>query len=303
MSADIAASVKARLLNATRERAEEFERTLLRFANERVLYRLGQSAARDRCILKGAGLLTIWLADPYRSTRDIDLLALGPDNDAAIRELIETIAAIPCPEDGLRLDLASLAIEDIRPDEAYAGKRARFLVYLGSARIRMQIDFGHGDALTTDPEEVDYPTILGDLPAPRVRVYPRAASIAEKFEAMVKLETRNSRMKDFHDVWELSGRFIFDGPGLRDAVAACFERRQTPWPQEVPGVLTPSFYQRVELQDRWNAYLRSSAMRTRPAAPFEEVGERIRRFLLPVRDAIVHDSPFGARWAPGGPWQ
>jgi len=54
MSPDIVASVRARLLNQAREQREEYERTLVRYADERLLYRLGESAARERCILKGA---------------------------------------------------------------------------------------------------------------------------------------------------------------------------------------------------------------------------------------------------------
>lgn len=167
----------------------------------------------------------------------------------------------------------------------------------------MQVDFGFGDAMTTAPEEVEYPTILADLPVPHIRAYPRVASVAEKFEAMVKLDTRNSRMKDFHDVWALSGTFPFDGEELRDAVAACFHRRGTLWAGEVPSVLTPGFYQTSDLQRRWTAYLRRGAMRTPPPSGFEAIGERVRRFLLPVRDAILTESRFEVQWVPGGPWQ
>ena len=63
MSPDVAASVRARLLNLAKQSGEEFERTLVRFAAERLLYRLGASAARDRCLLKGASLLAVWLPE------------------------------------------------------------------------------------------------------------------------------------------------------------------------------------------------------------------------------------------------
>lgn len=69
MSPDVSASVKARLLRQAKESGEEFERTLVRFAAERLLFRLGASTARERCILKGASLLAVWLPDPYRARR------------------------------------------------------------------------------------------------------------------------------------------------------------------------------------------------------------------------------------------
>lgn len=302
MSSDIAASVRARLLNEARKSGEEFELTLTRFAAERLLFRLGASPVRERCTLKGASLLTVWLPDPYRATRDIDVLASGPTDDAAIRTLIEEICAVACPEDGLRFDLSELVVEPIRAEEEYSGKRARFRTWLGNARIRVQLDFGFGDALATQPEDIEYPTLLASLPAPRLRAYPRETSVAEKFEAMVKLDTRNSRMKDFHDLWALAGAFAFDGARLRDAVAACFERRATPWTAEVPRPLTPVFYRTPEIETRWRNYLAAGAVLVPPPAQFEVIGERILRFLGPVRESIVATEPFARTWPPGGPW-
>lgn len=190
MSPDAAASVRARLLNEARRTGEEFERTLSRFAAERWLYRLGASAARDRCLLKGASLLAVWLPDPYRATRDVDVLATGATDDVAIRALVTEVCAVPCPEDGLRFDLSGLTIAEIRPEDTYAGRRARFRAYLGSARIALQLDIGIGDAVAIEPEEITYPTLLTALPPPHLRAYPRELSVAEKFEAMVKYDTR-----------------------------------------------------------------------------------------------------------------
>lgn len=303
MSPDVAASVRARLLNRTKVRGQEFELTLTRFAAERLLFRLGASAARDRCILKGASLLSVWLSDPYRATRDVDVLASGPADDEAIRSLIAEICAVPCPEDGLRFDLSELAVETIQPDDEYSGKRARFRAFLGNARIAVQMDIGIGDAVVVELEEIAYPTMLTALPAPRLRAYPRELTVAEKFEAMVTLDMRNSRMKDFHDVWALAAAFAFDGELLQKAVTACFERRRTPWTDERPRVLTPAFYQTLEIARRWRNYLAAGAVLIPPPAQFEVIGDRIIQFLGPVRENIVRDQPLPRAWPPGGPWQ
>lgn len=303
MTPNTAASVRARLLNQAKERQEEFGLFLVRFAVERFLYRLGASRFRERCVLKGAALLTLWMQDPYRASRDIDLLASGPDDAAAVREIVTEVCGILCPEDGLRFDLDSLVIDPIREAEKYRGQRAVLWAFLEKTKIRVQVDFGFGDVLTQGVEEVSYPTLLEALPAPRLRTYPRVTSTAEKFQAMVDLGRRNSRMKDFHDLWSLSGGFAFDGTALRTAVAACFERRGTAWTPEVPDALTPSFYADAALQGLWEAYRRSGAPRVMPPAAFPEVGERLRTFLLPVRDSIVAGSPFTATWEAGGPWR
>jgi hypothetical protein len=305
MSPDVAASVRARLLAQAQASGEEFERTLVRFAAERWLYRLGASAARDRCVLKGASLLTVWLPDPHRATRDVDLLAVGDAGDAgdaAIRALITEVCGVPCPEDGVLFDLSSLSLEAIRAEEEYSGVRALFWARLGAARIRMQVDVGFGDAMTSGPVEIEYPAMLTNLPAARIPAYPREATVAEKFEAMVKLERRNSRMKDYHDIYALSAAFPFEGMALLTAVVACFDRRGTLWTGERPAALTPAFYQDEELQKRWQAYLKSGSILVAPPSQFEEVGEQIIRFLGPVRDSIVSDESFERAWTPTGSW-
>ena len=71
MTANVAASIRARLLNKARNIGSEFELFLVRYACERFLYRLGESVERERCILKGATLLALWMEEPYRATRDI----------------------------------------------------------------------------------------------------------------------------------------------------------------------------------------------------------------------------------------
>jgi predicted nucleotidyltransferase component of viral defense system len=303
MSPDAAASVRARLLRRAKASGESFELFLVRYACERFLYRLGASPLVDRCLLKGASLLAVWMQDPYRATRDVDLLASGASDEAAIREAIETICCVPCPEDGITFDLERLAITPIRPEEQYSGQRAVFAAHLGKARMRMQVDFGFGDAVAIGPEESELPALIDGIPAPRLRVYPREVSIAEKFEAMVTLGRRNSRMKDFHDVWALTQAFAFEGPALQRALARCFERRGTPWTPELPDVLGAAFYDDDAVQARWAGYRRAGDFRDPPPEVLSIVGERIRSFLGPVREAIAADTSFDGTWPAGGPWE
>jgi hypothetical protein len=303
MSPDVPASIKARLLAKAKQRGEEFELFLVRYAIERFLYRLGASPLRERCVVKGAALLTLWLEDPYRATRDIDLLAFGADDEAAIRSIVETVTAVPCPEDGLAFDTGNLRIEPIRKADPYRGHRAVLLARLGTARIRVQVDFGMGDAVTPPPEDRLYPTLLANLPAPSIRAYPLVVSIAEKFEAMATLGRTNSRMKDFHDIAVMATRFPFEGPDLLGAVAACFARRDTRWTAETPDALVPGFYEDDTLQRRWAAYVRAGSTQGDMSATFEDVGKVIRVFLAPVRDAAIAGGAFNARWIPGGPWR
>jgi hypothetical protein len=120
---------------------------------------------------------------------------------------------------------------------------------------------------------------------------------------MVQLGRRNSRMKDFHDLWAISSAFAFDGEGFQQALVACFERRGTDWTFEVPDVLDPGFYDDAALQSRWKAYLRSGAFKVAPPATFVAIGQQVLRFVELPRASIVAGKAFAATWPPGGPWK
>jgi hypothetical protein len=51
---DITASVRDRLQNHARATGQDFQRVLVRYGIERLLYRLALSGVRDRFVLKGA---------------------------------------------------------------------------------------------------------------------------------------------------------------------------------------------------------------------------------------------------------
>ena len=122
MGQDLAASVRARLLNIAKAEQTDFNAVLVRYALERFLYRLSQSAHADHFVLKGAMLFNLWYAMPHRPTRDVDLLGFGAsDLDAiaqAFREIVSVAAA-----DGMVFDAASVSVEEIRKSAGYAGAR------------------------------------------------------------------------------------------------------------------------------------------------------------------------------------
>jgi predicted nucleotidyltransferase component of viral defense system len=74
---NIAESVRARLLNLSKQRGDEFQLTLATYVIERFLYRLGQSPQRDRFVLKGAVLFRVWMGQSHRPTKDLDFLGNG----------------------------------------------------------------------------------------------------------------------------------------------------------------------------------------------------------------------------------
>jgi hypothetical protein len=117
---DIGASVRARLLNLSRERVQPFDLLLTRYALERLLYRLSVSAHRDRFVLKGALLVTTWFDNPHRPTRDLDLLGFGESSAESILSAFRDICRIE-QNDGVTFDAAALRVTVIREELKYGG--------------------------------------------------------------------------------------------------------------------------------------------------------------------------------------
>lgn len=209
-----AESIRQRLRNLLRERGEDMQFGLQRYAVERFLYRLGISAHRERFVLKGAALFALWGGSLYRPTRDLDFTGYGDTEQESIVDAIREICQQPSPSDELAFDLDTILAEPIRDDSEYHGLRVRLVPTLGGSRIPIQIDIGFANAIEPPPQDAEYPTLL-DGPPPHIRAYPPEAVIAEKLHAMVVLGERNSRYKDFYDIQVLSQQFRFDGDCLR----------------------------------------------------------------------------------------
>ena len=242
------------------------------------------------------------MKEPYRSTRDVDLLAFGGDDEKSVREIMTTICTVACPEDGLDLDLDSLRISSIRPGQPYNGQRAKLVCRLGQARVHTQIEFGFGDVITPGPQEAAMQPLIEGLPAPYLLVYPLVTSIAEKVDAMVRLGKSNSRMKDFHDIWALSDAFSFNGAELREAIGKCLERRGTAWASDRPDALTAEFYSEPRQNELWRHYRREKGFLSPPPEAFSVIGHRITEFVAPVLESILAGSQFERQWQAGGPW-
>lgn len=295
---NVAASVRDRLLARAREQKEDFQYLLIRYANERFLYRLGNSTHRDRFVLKGATLFTLWAGEPHRPTKDLDFLSFGNNSvDEAVATFRE-ICAVPVEDDGFSFPSELVTGEERREDEEYPGLRMHVTARLGSARIPLLIDLGFGDAVTPNPLEDELPTLLA-FPKPRLRVYPRETVVAEKLEAAVRLGIANSRMKDFYDLQYLASNFPFEGSALVDAIVATFRRRGTALPMGIPLAISDEFTTDVGKQTQWNTFLRKSKL---GRAELQDVGVELRRFLLPPLEAARERRLFTATWHPTGPW-
>ena len=100
---NISASVRARLTDHAKARDENVQFVLLRYAIERLLYRLSRSEYADRFTLKGAMLFNLWAEVPYRATGDLDLLGHGDSAADRLVEVFRAICTIDVKPDGVEL--------------------------------------------------------------------------------------------------------------------------------------------------------------------------------------------------------
>lgn len=298
---DVAASIRQRLLNLSKQKNEDFTLTLVRYAAERLLYRLSRSPHAEHFILKGALLLAARVNRPYRPTRDIDFLEYGEASKDALARAVEDMASTEVPDDGLLFDLKTLKVEEIREDQDYGGLRVSMIVTLERARIPLQIDVGYGDVVVPATIELEYPTLLGGA-TPRVRAYPIETVVAEKVEAILKLGMANSRMKDYYDLWLIPGTVTFEGGVLRKAFTATFERRGTPLPPGDPVGLTREFAEATDNVKRWRAFLDTNGLED-ARKELQRAIDAIRDFVVPPLRAAAQQGSFEQNWSPGAGWK
>lgn len=296
-----AASVRAKLLNVARAEGIDFDALLLRYFQERFLYRLTVSKFSNYLILKGALLLLCLDVSRSRPTKDIDFLAVGIKNDLTeLEDVFRSVAQLPC-NDGVNFDPSSVVSERIKEEADYEGIRLKINTTLSQAKKRLQLDVGFGDIIRPGAILMELPTILEE-DRPKIRVYSIESVISEKFEAMVKLAMVNSRMKDFYDVYTLSTSHDFESNRLKEAVEATFKRRKISIPDE-PLVFRSEFYQDKGRQQQWTAFLRKVRLDDVPR-DFSEIMKKITLFLKPIVVSVKGKTDVRKHWdAETGYWK
>jgi predicted nucleotidyltransferase component of viral defense system len=263
-----------------------------------LLFRLSQSPYADAFVLKGAMLASTWEGGAYRPTKDLDLLGQGDSSPDALAEVFRRVVWTQVEPDGLTFDAESVAAEAIIEEAQSPGVRVQLIASLGKARIPLQVDIGFGDPITPGPVAIKFPGML-DFPSPTLRAYPVETVVAEKFESLVRLGMRTSRIKDFYDLWYIATRFSFEGAILQRAIQATFRARETLVPAEPPVGLTDEFEADGSKQALWRAFAERAGI-VSPGS-LAEVLPVLWGFLLPV--GLQTPGVFLAQWPPGGPWR
>jgi Nucleotidyl transferase AbiEii toxin, Type IV TA system len=202
------------LRNLARRQRRLTDELLTRHVQEGFLRRLSESDHRDRFILKGGLLLSV--LDARRPTRDADLLGrgIGCDEDSIVSAVLDIAGMVV--DDGVDFEVEARKTSVIRDDNEYGGLRLVIPAKVARADLRLQLDISFGDPLTPGARRISYPAQLGD--AFSLLVYPIETVVAEKTLTAVERGDSNSRVRDYADLWRLSGVHAFVGADLAKAV-------------------------------------------------------------------------------------
>ena len=296
MTRNVAHSVQERLRAVARREGREYQATLLLYAQERWLARLAASGQRSHFVLKGGLFLYSRACLAARPTQDIDFAGVKTRNEVeGVLEVLRTVARLDLG-DGVVFAADEMTARSIAEETEVPGVRLRVPAGIGQVQLVLTLDVGFGDAITPAPVLQRYPTLLV-LETGGFEVYTVTLEtvIAEKFQAMVHLGERNTRLKDFYDLQRIAATETLDAVRLRAALEQTFARRHTDL-LTAATLLTQDFSQDVHRQQLWKAFL----TRTRLEAPsgFAEVMKSISTLLGPVvaRSAEGRWQPSAQRW-------
>lgn len=230
---NLGASIRAQLLNQARASGQPFDLILVRFALERLLYRLSISGHAERFVLKGAMLLTTWFDDPARPTRDLDLLGFGDPDPDAMQATFRDILSIEV-DDGILFNPDTLRVDRIREALDYGGVRLRAVADVGGARVPIAC----GSAFKWDPaltEAIALITILklahagvpnGAYRDPGQNRIITSIQDNRSFRTRARLQRRSTRTRGQYAKYPARNEELCTGAALAAPVAVDFTSRR-----------------------------------------------------------------------------
>jgi predicted nucleotidyltransferase component of viral defense system len=276
-------SIQARLRNLAQADGRNYQLILIRYFQERLIYRLSVSNYCDNFCLKGGALLYALEQEKSRPTLDIDLLGLKMRSEQLyLKNVFTEICQKNDEQDAVTFNLDSLITSEIAKESKYSGVRIKIDAFLGTMRQTLQIDIGFGDVVTPKPVFMVYPTLLV-MNQPHIWAYSIESVIAEKFEAMIDLAETNSRMKDFYDVYHLLQSNNFQKDMLLEAIIQTFRKRQTLFKAQHP-LFNEAFGTDEKRLFQWQVFLRKTKLET--SLDFQIVMKAIRDNLLPFYERV-----------------
>lgn len=222
-------ALKDRLQTIAKEKGIPFNSCWKQLLLERFLARLGRSAYANKLIFKG-GFLLAYMMRIGRETVDLDfLLTRMKAEKATLEEICKEIAAVSL-DDGFTFSFAGVELLS-QPHMDYPGYRITLNTLFAKMKDKIHIDVGVGDIVEPQHREIKLFQYRGKPffeDAVSLLVYPVETIFAEKLETVLSKGSKNSRMKDYHDLLLLvRSKGLIESKKFKDALAKTFKNRGT----------------------------------------------------------------------------
>jgi hypothetical protein len=194
-------SIRAKLINVSKDRGSPVQQVTTLFLLERAAARLVAAPQLTKHLVFKGGYVSVRIYHSPRFTTDLDALIRGIDAEKAVQEV----------RNSLSLDLGDgawfqfEARENLTTQGEYGGIRLSHRGGIGDPPSRMNraqminIDLGIGDVVTPAPVSASTDLIIGSGSLSWL-VYPVESILAEKLHALITLGSINSRAKDVFDI-------------------------------------------------------------------------------------------------------
>jgi hypothetical protein len=216
------------LQNRARREGRGTQEFLTHYVVERWLARLSASPYADQFVIKGGVLLAA--LDARRPTADLDALArlLANDEAAVLSRVTEIARLVPGIDDGVVYRTETATARVIRDQALYAGVRVAMDSEIATATVKFRLDVNFGDPVTPAPSLVTMPPLRPNLEPVRVLGYPIETVLAEKLTTAIALGAANTRVRDYADIYTLTGGHSVAHYAVRAALLATAAFRGTP---------------------------------------------------------------------------
>lgn len=253
------------------------------------LRRVARSPHRDRLVLRGSLLTSVWC--PKRPAADVDHLLLGGFSHAAACELVDELLA--SPDDTTSFEPSTRTHEVIWPKTPNPGLRTTVMGRTRSSTgTLLQIDVGQGDELVLPPMLT---TIDGDERARVMGVTPETM-YAWKTDGIFEFGHGSWRAKDLYDLWLIDRHVTLDHDALVLATGAAFRDRGMKLSVADRLLFTEAWGASRGSRRRWESFGRKSCI-SGDLPPILDAVAAIRKRLLPVFASLGYAAPttLGAR--------
>lgn len=106
---------------------------------------------------------------------------------------------------GVDFRTETITARTIRDKALYAGLRVTMDTRIATATVRFRLDVNFGDPITPAPRHYDLPALRPDDASTRVLGYPIETVLAEKISTAITLGDANTRVRDYADIYTLTG--------------------------------------------------------------------------------------------------